>query len=223
MSPLNTPKMYKRPSPFRHGCCGFNPPSDYSMMMLLASREPTSVPKKQGPAPLKGHLYSTQNEWLLRRSELSTEKRDEFYQQYQRDGDTNKYLKEMHMLPYPEPDILIPEAEVKKERPIFWACATLVLKVEGDGVKVHIDGKLGDIYAKYLNKAKKPPLRPYAEALLSAGRTPEQVNKVIDGYVWWKKNKAEMQKEFDKLFPAEKKKGTVVKKKEFKAVVKRIV
>lgn len=168
-------------------------------------------------------MYPNQREWFLRRSELTTEKREELFQQYQSDGDTTKYLKAIHMLPLPEPDIKIPDAAIKKEVPIIWGYAKLILKIDGDHVKVHIDGKLGDIHVNYFQKAKKPPLRPYAEALMSSGKTPDQVNKVIDGYVWWKKNKQLMQEHFDKLFPPEKKKGTAVKKKEFKPVVKRTV
>jgi hypothetical protein len=165
-------------------------------------------------------MYPKQDEWLMRRSELTTEKREELYQQYLKDGDSDKYIKGICMDGYLDEYTPPPAPPAKKEQPIFWGYAKLVIKVEGDHVKVHVDGKLGDIHAQYFNKAKKPPLRPYAEALMSAGYSADVVNKVIDNYVWWKKNKQLMQDEFDRLFPPEKKKGTVVKKKVFKAVVK---
>lgn len=218
------PTMYKRPSPFKHGCSAATPLSDYNLNVLMTALEPFKrVSKKSTYIPATGHMYPIQREWFLRRSELTTEKREEFFQQYQRDGDTTKYLTAIHMLPLREPDIKIPDAAVRKEVPIFWGYAKLILEIEGDHVKVHVDGKLGDIHANYFQKGKKPPLRPYAEALMSYGKTADQVNSVIDGYVWWKKNKQLMQDQFDTLFPPEKKKGTVVKKKEFKPVVKRTV
>ena len=219
--------MYKRPSPFKHGChYSSTPLSQYDLARLLPVPTPNVEKKKKPYTSPTAIMYPKQYEWLNSRSELTCEKREELLHQYQKDGNTEKYLKGIHMLPPREPDMTMTANEAPpkiEERPIFWGYATLVLKIEGDHVKVHVDGKLGDIHVNYFQKAKKPPLRPYAEALLSAGRSATQVNNVIDGYVWWKKNKDEMQSQFERLFPPEKKKSTVTTKKVLKAVVKRIV
>ena len=213
--------MYKRPSPFKHGS-GFNPPSQYDVQRLLADRAPYSPPPKKVFVPSKEIMYPETYQRMLKRSELTTEKREELFQQYQKDGDTEKYLREMHLYPVPEPENKV-EVPKKKEQPVWWGYAKLVLTIEGDHVNVHVDGKLGDIHKKYFDKAKKPPLRPYVEALMSAGYPTATINKVIDGYVWWKKNKKELQADFDRLFPPEKKKGTATTKKVLKAVIKHSV
>lgn len=214
--------MYKRPSPFKHGSSSFTPLSQYDFQRLLTDRAacPLPVTKKKVFVPPKGIMYPETYKRLVHRSELTTEKREEIFQQYQKDGDTEKYLKAMHLYPVLEAENKTTRAPKKKDAEIFWGYAKLVLTIEGDHVKVHVDGKLGDIYANYLNKGKKPPLRPYIEALMSAGTPTEKVNKVIDGYVWWKKNKNELQADFNRLFPGEKKKGTVTQKKVLKAVIK---
>jgi hypothetical protein len=212
--------MYKRPSPFKHGCYNFNPPSQYDIQRLLADRAPYYPPQnKKVFKPSKDIMYPETYKRLVKRSELTTEKREEIFQQYKKDGDTDKYLKAMHLYPIIEPEANT-QIQKKKENSVWWGYAKLVLTIEGDHVKVHVDGKLGDIQAKYFDKAKKPPLRPYVEALMSAGTPTEKINKVIDRYVWWKKNKNEFQMEFDRLFPPEKKKGTVIAKKVLKAVIK---
>lgn len=210
--------MYKRPSYFKHGS-KFNPPSQYDVQRLLADRAPYSPPPKKVFKPSKEIMYPETYQRLAKRSELTTEKRVELLNQYNEDGNLQKYLEGMHLNPVDEPEPKV-QTRKKEEYPVWWGYAKLVLTIDGDQVKAHVDGKLGDIHKKYFAKAKKPPLRPYVEALMSAGYPTATINKVIDGYVWWKKNKHEMQMEFDRLFPPEKKKSTVAVKKVLKAVVK---
>ena len=211
--------MYKRPSPFKHGCYKFNPPSQYDIQRLLADRAPYSPPPKKVFKPSKEIMYPETYKWLMARSEITPEQSKQALDEYNETGDTEAYLKHMHLGPREEDHKTTVEIK-KKEQPIWWGYAKLVLTIEGDEVKVHVDGKLGDIHAKYFAKAKKPPLRPYVEALMSAGYPTATINKVIDGYVWWKKNKKELDAEFNRLFPSEKKKSTVAVKKVLKAVIK---
>jgi len=211
--------MYKRPSPFKHGCYKFNPPSQYDIQRLLADRAPYSPPPKKVFKPSKEIMYPETYKWLMARSEITPEKSKQALDEYNKTGDSEAYLKAMHLGPREEDHKIY--VEVKKKEPEPWSGLTkLILKVEGDYVKVHVDGKMHDVYQKYFNKGKRPPLRPYVEALQSFGVPEKNIHAVIDAHIWRKKHKDEIQKEFDRLFPPDKKKTTVNPKKVLKAVIK---
>ncbi len=211
--------MFKRPSPFKHGCYTFNPPSQYDIQRLLADRAPYSPPPKKVFKPSKEIIYPETYKWLMARSEITPEQSKQALDEYNKTGDTEAYLKSMHLGPRQQDHKSYVEIK-QKEPEIWWGFAKLLLNIEGDHVKVHIDGKMGDIYEKYFNKGKRPPLRPYVEALQSYGVPEKNIHKVIDTHIWRKKHKDEIQKEFDRLFPTDKKKSTVNPKKILKAVIK---
>ncbi len=212
--------MYKRPSPFKHGCYTFNPPSQYDIQRLLADRAPTNQPKK----PVKQYyskeiIYPETYKWLMARSEITPEQSKQALDEYNKTGDTEAYLKAMNLGPR-EQDHKI-HVEIEKKKPEVWSgFAKIILKVEDDYVKVHIDGKMHDVYQKYFNKGKRPPLRPYVEALQSFGVPEKNIHSVIDAHIWRKNHKDEIEKEFDRLFPPDKKRTTVSTKKVLKAVIK---
>jgi hypothetical protein len=211
--------MYKRPSPFKHGSYKFNPPSQYDIQRLLADRAPYSPPPKKVFKPSKEIMYPETYKWLMARSELTTEKRQELMSQYNATGDSQAYLSAMHLAQRKE-DIK-PEVIVKKSEPLVWlGYAKLVLTIEGDRVKAHVDGKMADISKNYFNKGKRPPLRTYVEALQSFGTPEKLIHTVIDNHIWRKKHKEEIQAEFDRIFPPDRKKGVVAVKKVLKAVIK---
>lgn len=212
--------MFKRPSPFKHGCYKFNPPSQSDIQRLLYDRAPTHyVPKPVKPAYSNEILYPNDYKWGMARSEITYEQKEEALAEYRRDGDSEKYIKTLH-LSTREVDQK-PNVALKKVEAEPWSgLIKVIFKIEGDQVKVHVDGKMHDVYQKYFNKGKRPPLRPYVEALQSFGTPEKQIHAVIDAHIWRKKHKDEIQAEFDRLFPPDKKKSTAVKKKPLKAVVK---
>lgn len=201
-------KMYKRPSYSKHGCYRSIPPSPESITRLMADRAPTNgIKPKPKPVSSTEILYPNQYAWLKARSELTPEQRSD-----------PVYLAKVGLLVAPDPE---QKPYVKKEVKNFeWdGGLKLVIKVEEDHVKVNIDTKMMEIHRNYFDKAKKPPLRKYVEALQSFGYSNDQVNKVIDRHIWLKTHKKEMQDEFDRLWPPERKK-TIVNKKPLKAVIK---
>jgi len=204
------PKMFKRPSYFKHGCYKFTPPSPESMARLMATLSPThNIVTPPPPPSSTAIMFPKQYAWNRARSELTDEQRMD-----------PAHLKSVNLLVPPDPE---QKLYVKKKfvaDPYAWSGGLkLVLKVGEDGVSVHIDTKMMAIQKDYFDKAKRPPLRKYAEALQSFGFPNKIVNKVIDKYIWNKSHKKEIQEEFDRLWAPDKKKSTVVKKP-LKAVVK---
>lgn len=207
--PIGHPKMFKRPSYFKHGCYNSIPPSPESIARLLVDRSPThGVIPPPPPPPTKKILYTKDYDWLRARSELTPEQR----------MDPN-FLRSVGLLIHDEPEQKPYVERKEKEKEFSWSGGIkCVFKVEGDYVRFHIDTKMMDIQKNYFDKAKRPPLRKYVEALQSFGYSNEKVNKVIDRHIWLKTHKKEMQAEFDRLWPPEKKKMSV--KKALKAVIK---
>ena len=211
--------MYKRPSPFKHGSYRFTPPSQYDIQRLLADRAIYSPPPKKVFKPSKEIMYPETYKWLMARSEITPEQSKQALDEYNETGDTEAYLKRMHLGPRKEDHKVY--VEVKKKEPYVWSgFAKLILKVEGDHVKVHVDGKMADISKNYFNKGKRPPLRTYVEALQSFGTPEKLIHTVIDNHIWRKKHKEEIQADFDRIFPPDRKKGVVAVKKVLKAVIK---
>lgn len=202
-------KMFKRPSYFKHGCHKSTTPSPESISRLMADRSPSHmIPLAPRRPSSKDIIYPNQYAWHRARSELTPEQRMD-----------PAYLKSVNLLVAPDPEQKI---NIKKVvyNPYTWSGGLkLVLKVNEDYVSVNIDTKMMDIQKNYFDKARRPPLRKYVEALQSFGFPNDKVNKVIDKHIWNKTHKKEIQEEFDRLWPPDKKKSTVVKKP-LKAVIK---
>jgi len=203
-------KMFKRPSYFKHGCYKFTPPPPESMARLMAALSPThNIVTPPPPPSSTAIMFPNQYAWNRARSELTDEQRMD-----------PAYLKSVNLLVGPDPEQKMYVKKKFVEDPYAWSGGLkLVIKVDGDGVRVNIDTKMMDIQKDYFDKQKRPPLRKYVEALQSFGFPNNVVNKVIDKHIWNKSHKKEIQEEFDRLWPPDKKKSTVVKKP-LKAVIK---
>ena len=204
------PKMFKRPSYFKHGCYKFTPPSPESMARLMAALSPThNIPQPPPPPSSTAIMFPKQYAWNKARSELTDEQRMD-----------PAYLKSVNLLVPPEPEQKLYVKKKVVADPYAWSGGLkLVLKVGENGVSVHIDTKMMAIQKDYFDKQKRPPLRKYVEALQSFGFPNDMVNKVIDKHIWKKSHKKEIQEEFDRLWPPDKKKSAAVKKA-LKAVIK---
>lgn len=201
--------MFKRPSYFKHGCYKTIQPSPESIARLKAALSPThNIPTPPPKPSSKEIMYPKQYEWLRARSELKDEQRMD-----------PAYLKSVNLLFGPEPEQKMHVKKVVVDEYAWSGGLRLVLKVVDGGVKVNIDTKMMAIQKDYFDKQKRPPLRKYVEALQSFGFPNDKVNKVIDKHIWNKSHKKEIQAEFDRLWPPDKKKSTVVKKP-LKAVIK---
>jgi hypothetical protein len=176
---------------------------------LKADLSPShNIPLPPPKPSTKEIMYPKQYEWLRARSELKDEQRMD-----------PAYLKSVNLLLGPEPEQKMHVKKVVVD-PYAWSGGLkLVLKVVDGAVKVNIDTKMMAIQKDYFDKHKRPPLRKYVEALQSFGFPTDKVNKVIDKHIWNKSHKKEIQAEFDRLWPPDKKKSTVVKKP-LKAVIK---
>ena len=170
---------------------------------MMADRDPMNGSKPE-PKLISSTeiMHPNQYAWMRARSELTPDQRMDL-----------DYLNSVGLLVAPEPE---QKPYVKKSEKKFEWDGELELII--NGVKIDIDDKMMKIKQEYFDKAKRPPLRKYVEALQSFGYSKEKVNKVIDRHIWMKTHKKEMQAEFDRLWPPEKKKMTV--KKALKAVVK---
>ena len=189
------PKMFKRPSYFKHGCYKTIQPSPESIARLKADLSPShNIPLPPRKPSTKEIMYPKQYEWLRARSELEDAQRMD-----------PAYLKRVNLLVGPDPEQKI---QVKK-----------VVTDQNDWSGFETDTKMMAIQKDYFDKGKRPPLRKYVEALQSIGFPNDKINKVIDKHIWNKTHKKEIQAEFDRLWPPDKKKSTVVKKP-LKAVIK---
>ena len=201
--------MFKRPSYFKHGCYKTIQPSPESIARLKADLSPShNIPLPPRITSSTAIMYPKQYAWLNARSELEDEQLM-----------NPAYLKSVNLLVAPEPEQTMHVRKVVVDEYPWSGGLRLVLKVGEDGVSVHIDTKMMAIQKDYFDKHKRPPLRKYVEALQSFGFPNNVVNKVIDKHIWNKSHKKEIQEEFDRLWPPDKKKSTVVKKP-LKAVIK---
>ena len=201
--------MFKRPSFFKHGCYKSIQSSPESMARLMADRSPThNIPLPPRKPSTKEIMYPKQYAWLRARSELSDEQRMD-----------PAYLESVNLLVGPDPEQKMHVKKLVVDEYPWSGGIRIVLKVVDGAVSVNIDTKMMAIQKDYFDKGKRPPLRKYVEALQSFGFPNDKVNKVIDKHIWNKAHKKEIQEEFDRLWPPDKKKSTVVKKP-LKAVIK---
>ena len=188
-------KMFKRPSYFKHGCYKTIQRSPESIARLKADLSPShNIPLPPPPPSSKAIMFPQQYAWIKARSELTDAQRMD-----------PAYLKSVNLLIGPDPE---QKMHVKK-----------VVADHDEWAGFETDTKMMAIKKDYFDKGKRPPLRKYVDALQSIGFPNDKINKVIDKHIWNKTHKKEIQEEFDRIWPPDKKKSTVVKKP-LKAVIK---
>ena len=80
----------------------------------------------------------------------------------------------------------------------------LVLSVTETGVKVKLDVHSYELYKNYFAKAIKPPMIIYINALMKAGYTDDQLDKVVSSYQKWNDPVYldSIQRDIDRIWPS---------------------
>jgi hypothetical protein len=93
------------------------------------------------------------------------------------------------------------------------------LDIRHGKIRCTVSGHMIDLHNDYYAKCKKPPIRKTIAALRGYGASEDIINKTFARHMWRIEHKDELDEEFNRRFPGDKKKPPAIKKA-LKAVIK---
>lgn len=201
--------MFKRPSPFKHGCASGTRPclvtSTYITDIIANINKPVEPAAPHRFVPIED--YKGYANALLKHGMAEDKVASVFAKHQEAMIEYTKGFKKKDSVVY-------------RQEPIV--PVGLVIRVnEAKGkVSVKLDTLSMDVHEKYFSKAKRPPLGEYIRSLVRRGYTEDQCVKVMDKYKWYEEHQEELEEELERRWPSAKGRKAESVKKVLKAVKK---